>query len=55
MKAKDKKLVEDVAEIRAILRKNPQAIDYLSPLQRAVCQTLLSKEEKGNTTAAGGG
>jgi hypothetical protein len=42
MSAKNLKRVE---EIRAIVLECPEAVDYLSPFQRALCHALMGDRE----------
>jgi len=45
-----KNIIKDVKEVRSILKKYPDAIEFLSPFQQEVIQALMRNYE-GNTAA----
>ena len=52
MKKQKKDLIEDMKEIKRLVKECPEAVEYLSPVQKKVVQALMRTE--GNTSARRG-
>ncbi len=42
---KNKEYIDDVENVRGIMTRNPEAVNYLSPVRKLVIQALIRENE----------